>query len=225
MNSRYKKALNLRLKGKSYGEIKKTLGVPKSTLSGWFKDLELPASAQEILKEKDRKGRTHLVEYNKRRTRRIQIKNYKTLESHKKQIQALSKYELKLVGSVLYWAEGHNKDVTGKGHEVCFTNSDSDMIKLYLRFLREIICVPEDKLRADIHIYPSINKEKALRFWVGATNIPREQFRITQCISRASKRKRPLNSLPYGTLKLSVGKRQNFFRIKGWIKGIIIENS
>ncbi len=55
--SKYKKAFNLRVKGKSYGEIKEALGIPKSTLSSWFKNLKLPKSAQKILKKKDKKGR------------------------------------------------------------------------------------------------------------------------------------------------------------------------
>ncbi len=66
--SKYKKAFNLRIKGKSYREIKGALGIPKSTLSSWFKGLELPKSAQKILKEKDKKGRKKLLEFNKKRS-------------------------------------------------------------------------------------------------------------------------------------------------------------
>ena len=129
-----------------------------------------------------------------------------------------------VVGATLYWAEGWNRDTEGKGHGVCFVNSDPDMIKLFLRFLREIIHVSEDKFRVDIHIYPSINEKSAIRFWSKVTNIPKERFRITQQISRASKGKRPKNSLPYGTLKLDATRRQNFFKIKGWIDGLIRQN-
>ena len=48
----YKKALKMRLEGKSYGEIKSFLGVPKSTQSVWFKNLSLPTKAKSILVKK-----------------------------------------------------------------------------------------------------------------------------------------------------------------------------
>lgn len=42
MNFRYQKALKLRFAGKSYGEINRALGIPKSTLSSWFKNFQSP---------------------------------------------------------------------------------------------------------------------------------------------------------------------------------------
>ena len=137
------------------------------------------------------------------------------------EIRSISKYELLLIGTALYWAEGYNRATRGKGHEICFANSNPDMIKLFLRFLREIIHVPEDKLRVKIHIYPNIDEESAINFWSQVTNMPKERFHITQQISRASKGKRPKNSLPYGTLRLDVTRFQNFFKIQGWIDGLI----
>ena len=226
MHPQHKEAINLRLKGRSYNEIARALDVSKGSLSLWFKDLKLPKASQKLLEEKMKIALEHnLFENNRRRTRNIQIENRKIRQSAKIDIKALSKYELKLMGIALYWAEGWNRDNTGKGHGMCFSNSNPDMVKLFLKFLREIIKVPEDKLRVDIHIYPSINEKSAIRFWSNVTNIPKQRFRITQQISRASKGKRPKNSLPYGTLKLDVGKRQNFFKIQGWIDGLIKQNS
>lgn len=91
--------------------------------------------------------------------------------------------------------------------------------------MREIIQVTEEKLRVNIHIYPNISERAAINFWAKVTGIPRERFRITHQISRASKGKRPQNSLPYGTLKLDISGRQKFQQIKGWIDGLIQQSS
>ena len=50
-NNLRQKAFKLRMQGKSYGEIRTVLGIKKSTLSSWFKNLELPKSIKKILKE------------------------------------------------------------------------------------------------------------------------------------------------------------------------------
>lgn len=226
MHPQYQKAIELRLKGKSYNEIARTLDISKSSLSVWFKNLKLPRSAQKLLEEKMRIALEHnLFENNRRRTRAIRIENREIKQSAANDIKLLSKYELLLIGATLYWAEGYNRDTTGKGHEVCFANSSPDMVKLFLRFLREIIHVPEDKLRVAIHIHPNIDEKSAINFWSRVTNIPKERFHITRQISRASQGKRPKNSLPYGTIRLDITRRQNFFKIKGWIDGLIKQNT
>ena len=133
----------------------------------------------------------------------------------------LSKYELLLIGTALYWAEGYRKQDKNRSPYISFVNSDPGMAKLFLRFVCEIIKVSEARLYVTVRIYQNTNKEDTIRFWSQITDIPKDRFHVTRQISQASKRKRSCNSLPYGTLKLDVWGRQNFFRIKGWIDGLI----
>lgn len=219
MHPQHQTAIKLRLSGKSYGEIAKTLDVSKGSLSVWFKNLKLPIHTQKLLEEKMRIAREHnLFENNRRRTQVIQIENQKIKETAASEIKSLSRHGLTLVGAALYWAEGWRRGTT---HSVELANSDPNMIALYLRFLREILQVPEEKLRANIHIYPNISTQLSIKFWSKITKIPKERFHITTQISRASKGKRLRNSLPYGTLKVNISDRPKFFRIKGWIDGLI----
>jgi len=220
MNFRYRKALKLRFAGKSYGEINQALGVPKSTLSSWFKNLQLPPSIQKILIEKGRVTRKHLMKFNQRRTRAIQIENQRINKEAVKEIRTLSKYELKLVGATLYWGEGY-KNQKRKSKSVQLSNSDPYLVTLFLRFLREILKIPEEKLNVSLHVHPNINEKSTIKFWSKITGIPSERFHVTHQISGTSQRKRPSNSLPYGTLDLRVHNRQNFYKIKGWIDGLI----
>jgi len=222
MHPQRQKAFELRLAGKSYGEIAKTLDVSKGSLSLWFKNLKLTRTAQKLLEEKMRIAREHnLFENNRRRTHAIRIENKRIKQTAANEIKPLSEYELLLIGATLYWAEGWKRETQGKPHGICFANSDPGMVRLFLRFLREIIQVPEEKLRVNIHVHPNINERTAINFWTKVTGIPRERFHIAHQISRASKGKRPRNSLPYGTLKLDVSGRQKFQQIKGWIDGLI----
>lgn len=217
MHPQYQKALKLRLAGESYGEIRKSLGVSKSTLSLWFKNLQLPSSAQKILKKKDIATRQQLLEFNRRRTEIITSENQKIRQKALDEINSISKNTLKLIGAALYWTEGYKFEKQKGTQYICFSNSDPCMIALFLQFLRKIIQIPEEKFRVAIHIYPDTNEKSSIKFWSQVTNIPQERFRITRQVSRASQGKRPFNSLPYGTLRLLVSGRQNCFQIQGWI--------
>lgn len=141
-----------------------------------------------------------------------------------RQIRPLSKYELLLIGTALYWGEGWKKE-TQRAHSMSFVNSDPEMIKLFLRFAREILRVPEDELHMSIRVHTNINEKEAMNFWSQITNISKEQFRITRQISKSSQGKRLKNSLPCGTLSINVYASQNFFHIKGWIDGLIEQNN
>lgn len=79
--------------------------------------------------------------------------------------------ELKISGIMLYWGEGAKTENTVK-----FANSDPEMIKVFLNFLRKICGVQEERLKALIHIYPDHNEKELKLFWSKLTNIPTERF-------------------------------------------------
>jgi len=223
MHPQRQKAFELRLAGKSYNEIARTLDVSKGSLSLWFKDLKLSRIAQKRLEGKMRFAREHgLFENNRRRTQAIKIENKKIRQITANEVKPLSKYELLLIGAALYWAEGYyNRQDKVPSPYISFGNSNPDMVVLFLRFLREVMQISEKKLRPIVQIHKNIKPESAINFWAKITSIPQKSFRVTHQASRASKGKRPYNSLPYGTFKLNVIGRQNFFKIKGWIDGLV----
>jgi len=140
------------------------------------------------------------------------------IEKASKEIKKLSKKDLKLVGAALYWAEGNTKN----RNRIQFGNSNPHMIKVAIQFFRESCKIPNDKISARVHIYPRINYLKTLSFWSKLTKLPKKNFKPPQTqISRASKGKRPFNTLPYGTLHLTINNTELACKIKGWIEGII----
>jgi hypothetical protein len=79
--------------------------------------------------------------------------------------------EVLIAGIMLYWAEG------AKGGEgVDFANSDEEMIKLFLRFLREIGNITEERLRVYLYCHADQNVKKLKKHWSDATRIPLSQF-------------------------------------------------
>jgi len=224
MNSNRQEAVKLRFSGKSYGEIKDILGISKSTLSSWLKELKLPLSVQKKLKVKGRAPRKQLMEFNRRRTKAIKIENRQTRQIATDKIKSLSKYELLLIGAALYWAEGYNKQDNIISPNLSFGNSDPNMVGLFLRFLREVMQIPNDRLRPIIQVHNNVEIKSAINFWSRVGGIPKKSFHITHQTSRASKGKRSPYSLPYGTFRLDARGRKNFFQIKGWIDGLIKQN-
>lgn len=84
---------------------------------------------------------------------------------------SLQDQKLKIAGLMLYWAEG-----TARGHTVDFVNSNVLMIKLFLKFLRQIYRVDEKRLRVLLYCYSNQNKNKLIDYWSKVTKIPVSQF-------------------------------------------------
>ena len=227
MRSDKHQALKMRLQGKSYGQINALLKVPKSTLSDWFATLEISDKALQIIRKRSyQKSTESLIRRNKLQTHLAEQRARSLRTNAKKEIKSLSNKELFLVGTALYWAEGYKRPVVINGkvktrHSVSITNADPNLIKIFLRFLREICKVPEEKITAGLRIYEHQNANYLLDFWSKATNIPPSKFqKFYYGVSKSSLGKRPFNILPYGTIQIRVNNTELYHRIMGWIDGL-----
>lgn len=212
------KAILLRKQGKSYNEIAKILDIAKSTLSLWLRDIKMPIEIEKKFWDKTRKNwAENITKFNKERAKIAQEKAQQIQDSASKDIKKISKRELLLIGSALYWAEGYKKSRWA----IVFSNSDPLMIQLMMRFFREIPKVKEEKFFATAQIHPNITSEKAVNYWSKITKIPKKQFRKTYTrLTPSSKRKRAFNTLPYGTLRVSISDVKMTNKMKGWISGL-----
>lgn len=166
------KAMKLRMAGNSYGEIKKKLGVAKSTSSVWFRGLILNKKALKRLKVREFRGKVKALETVRKKIRSRDVIIEKRVSSSLKNIK-LSKDIIKLLCSMLYWAEGEKS-----GSAVSFTNSDPQMIGLYLGLLRKSFNIKKNKLKAILHLHTYHNPKKQVSFWSRITGIPPEQIFI-----------------------------------------------
>lgn len=215
-------AHRLRNEGKSYREIQRLTGVPsRGTLSSWFKDFQPSPEAREILRRKKERTAKNVDKFNKERTARIAEENEATIEKSASSIGKISERDLLLLGCALYWGEGTLR-IKQHGTMNCseFANSSPEIIKVFMLFTRKILKIKERDIRGYIYTYPKLNPEVAIKFWSRMSDIAPAMLRAYNLVSRASKGKRPTNFLPYGTLKIRISGRQNFYKIRGYINGI-----
>lgn len=206
------KARELRGQGMSMNEIVSQLGVSKASVSLWVRDVVLTDKQRSTL---TRRGFS-VSAIEKRRVSRIantQKRHRVVIDTAKESIPALSKHELRLVGSALYWGEG-GKNIRGLA---TLSNSDPEVIKIMMRFFSEICEVPPEKFRGHIHTFSHLSVKEAETYWSKTSGISLKQFYKTYSKpSVASKGKK--DSTPYGTFTICVCDTAVFLTIKGWIE-------
>jgi hypothetical protein len=132
----------------------------------------------------------------------------------------LSKRELNILGAGLYACEGAKLRISNQGrkhYEVDFTNNNPKLINLFLRFVRECIHAPEDKIKAQLFIYPDHDETEVLNFWSSTTKIPLNRFtKVMHMVQRSGRFKPSI----HGTLKVRYSHKENFLTIQSIISDV-----
>ncbi|MBU2575667.1 hypothetical protein KKF64_01070 [Patescibacteria group bacterium] len=207
-------ARKLRELGWSINEIYTKLGVSKSSVSIWVRDIELTKKQKATLSTK---GHTKEAIEKRRKTRltRENARRQKIIDSAKIDIKQISKKELFLIGISLYWGEGSK---TRRGI-VEFSNSDPLLIEIMMKFFKENCEVPPKKFRGHVYLHTHLDPIKAEKYWSKISRISTKQFfKTSQQHNKASKNKK--DSLPYGTFSIYVCNTKLFLKIKGWMESM-----
>ena len=81
--------------------------------------------------------------------------------------------DLMLTGLMLYWAEG-SKSAKGS---IQLANLDHRMLQIFVKFLREVCNIYEEKIRLYVRVYRKFNRKNAKRYWVQKLDIsPKKVF-------------------------------------------------
>ncbi|HMQ01628.1 MAG TPA: hypothetical protein PKD79_00965 [Candidatus Doudnabacteria bacterium] len=205
------KAIALRKKGKSYNDISTTLLIPKSTLSGWLKNKQWSKAIKSKLTKSSAKfHKNRLIELNKvKRAGLEKIYMDAELEAAKEFIE-LKWFPLFVSGISIYWGEG---DKINK-YFVRVSNTDSTMLKVFVKFLLEICGVQKDKIKSYILIYPDLKEKPVLDYWSKALEIPLENF--NKCVRIQGRHK--VNRLNYGVCTVYVSSTYLKRKINIWLK-------
>lgn len=198
-------AKKMRQNGKSLGDIVKDLGVSKSTVSFWCKDMILTEFAIKKIKthgnEKSIKG---LLRYSElKRKERIE-RNILQREEGALVLGDLSDRDILMIGFGLYWGEGYKYE----NCELGFTNSNPQMIRFYFKWL-ELWNVKKDSLLFRLTINEFFRKEeKQIKsFWIDFLGIKNGQFSKTTFIKTNLKKVSFKNKGKYkGILRVKVRK-------------------
>jgi hypothetical protein len=149
----------LRQEGLTYREILRHVPVSKSSLSVWLRDIVLTEAQKVRSHGKNMQIRRRLVEYNGFKRQAALTQHQFWQEMAKAEVGSISPEILKWIGVALYWGEGAKS--SGRGGLVNFCNSDPEMIRLMMRWFREICQVPEEKFRVRVQIHPGQSVDEA----------------------------------------------------------------
>ncbi len=140
----------------------------------------------------------------------------------------MEKNSLMIAGLVAYLCEGTKlrKDKRYKNtfhYVIEFTNSDPNLIKIFINFMRQELNIDETKLRCQIAVYDGFKVKKTEKFWSRITKIPSNNFNKT-IIFNPKILANKINLL--GTCKVRYHDKATFLRLnKLIIDNIGIESS
>jgi transcriptional regulator with XRE-family HTH domain len=156
------KARLMRAEGRTLQDIATTLGVSKSSVSLWVRDIPfVPGPRQPSINRRPHPQQlakvAEIAECNRAGVERIGM---------------LSTNAFLAAGVALYAGEGSKTE--GK---VLFANTDSQMVGFFCAWLREFFVIDEARMRVRVYLHEGLDLEAAESFWSGIAEVPRAQFR------------------------------------------------
>jgi transcriptional regulator with XRE-family HTH domain len=206
-------ARELRTQGLAYAEIATRLGVSKSSISLWIRDMPVPdrLSPEERQKRSaDGLRRFWEQEHANRDEFRAEVA---------REIGELTDREIVIAGAIAYWCEGaKTKPWRNTGDRVSFINSDPGLIMFFLRFLSAAGVRRED-LVLRVYIHENADVTAAQAFWADLTGLEASQFRSPTLKRHNPKTVRANTGEDYrGCLRIDVRRSGELYRrIEGWV--------
>ena len=155
-------ARHLRRTGLPLAEIAARLGVARSSVSLWVRDVEftpLPRPAR------GRRREPNALQ------RRKQAEVDRLVAEGRERIGRLSEREFLVAGVALYAGEGAKQD-----GRVRFVNSDPRMVVFFCTWLRRFYEIDEARLRLTLYLHQGLDLAAAMDYWSVLTGVPPSQF-------------------------------------------------
>jgi transcriptional regulator with XRE-family HTH domain len=155
--------------------IARRLGVAVSSVSVWVRDVELTAAQHEALRALN-PAYNHQRNGWKTNSTRFRARRVAYQEGGR---QLARRYEpLHIAGCMLYWAEGSRAR-----NQIRFTNSDPEMVRFFVHFLRAYFELEESDIRLTCNLFAD-HLERQKRSSVSGSKPP--AFRAAACVGRPS---------------------------------------
>jgi hypothetical protein len=197
----------------SIKDIARVVGVSVSSVSVWVRDIELTPAQHEALRQAN-------PAYNGQRTGQLARSRRALVLRREYQDEgrrlARQRDPFHAAGCMLLWAEGSRLR-----NQAQFANSDPEIVRFGVRFLRTYFAVPDEKFRiaCNLHADHAERQEAIEDFWLGVAGLPRACLTksTVNVYSKHSQRKRR-NMLPYGTCRVTVSSTRIVQAIYGSIQ-------
>jgi hypothetical protein len=155
-------ARRLRGDGWTLQDIAEKLGVSKSSVSIWVRDVPFTPSPRRWGPQR----RPNPASFAKQR----QIEELDA--AGREQIGTLSDEAFLAAGVALYAGEGSKTEGA-----VTFANTDPKMVEFFCAWLRRFFEIDERRLRVRVYLHEGLDLGAAEDHWAAVTGVPREQFR------------------------------------------------
>lgn len=163
-------AVQLRKRGKSYGEIKRIIGVSKGTLSAWLKNYPLSKARLRELRDWNQ---TRIEHYRETRRRKREEALRVIYQEEKARIRKLSARDIFIGGLFLYWGEGSKTRMT----YLHVANTDPAVAKAFIFWLAKSFGITKDKIRIKLHLYRDMDIPAELKFWSKTLGVDLKYFK------------------------------------------------
>jgi hypothetical protein len=199
--------------GRSVRDIAALVGVAKSSVSLWVRDIKLTPEQQDALRERnvvyDRQRRGNQIWSAQCRERRIAWQEEGRVIARRGDATFAA-------GCMLYWAEGSKTRNSAQ-----MSNSDPEVLRFFVTFLRKYFAVGDEQFALACNLFADhlARQFEIERFWLETLGLPETCLRksIVNTYSKYSQKKRR-NMLPYGTSRVSVCRTQVVQTIYGAIQ-------
>lgn len=156
----------LRAAGLTMPAIAERLGVSRSSVSLWTRDVPF-TPGPDWGRPPDRRPRQPNA-LQRRKQEEIDC----LLEEGRRRVGTLSDRDLLVTGAALYAGEGAKRDGM-----VAFSNSDPRMVSLFCRWLRHFFEVDESRLRVRLYLHEGLDLDAATLHWSPGRRRPRRAVR------------------------------------------------
>ncbi len=164
----------LRRQGVSMSVIEQKYGIPRSTLSGWFRDIKLTETQRTKLMKNQQDGwakaRKGAVKWHNEQ------KQARLLQAELEASEVLNRITvtsdvLDLALAMLYFGEGAKKNTTSMG------NSNPAVLRFLLAVLYANYSVSPDDIRCDLHLRVDQDGYVVQQYWQKELGLPASCFR------------------------------------------------
>ncbi len=155
------RARELRADAWTLKEIADELGVSKSSVSLWVRDVDFEPRPR----RKARKRGLNKLE----RAKAAEIESCRV--AGRERFAQISEEEFFCAGLGLYAGDGGKK-----GAEVHFANSNPDMVAFHCAWLRRFFEIDESRLRVQLYLHADLDLDAANDHWSIRTGVPIRQF-------------------------------------------------
>jgi hypothetical protein len=168
-------AIKIRKDGMSIGYVEKKLGIPRSTLSGWFKNIQLTRQQKNQLYQNWKNAlvkarKKAVIWHNQQKEIRIKEAERQALHTLSK-IDINDKVALELALAFLYLGEGF-KTNTGTG----IGSSDPMILKFFITALVKNYRFDRDKIKCELHLRADQKPNKLRKYWSKELNLSLTNF-------------------------------------------------